>query len=347
MNYNTKKGQLTIVERRIIEKMIKKKFSQSEIAREIGFNRSTVKREIERGSKEEEVEIKSNCKNVPLTKIEKVYRSEYAQKARDEKRKESCKRFNTFKEAGYIKFIEDLVLGDRKLSLDSANAEARRAGFRGVSTKTLYNWVYGRLMKIEKMDLLLAVRRKAPNKVKVQKREYGKKIDERPENANNREEFGHWEGDSIIGAEQKGQIITLLERKRRIGLMFKFNDKRAENMITVLEILRERYKEDYAKIIKSITFDNGSEFAYSERMEATGIRVYYAHAYSSWERGSNENFNGIVRRFIPKGTSIIELTQEDIERINHYINTIPRKILRYKTALEMFREETDKIQATA
>jgi IS30 family transposase len=208
----------------------------------------------------------------------------------------------------------------------------------------LYNWIEGGPMKVKNGDLLLKVRRKQPTKVKEQKRRYGKSIDERSEKANTREEFGHWEGDSIIGKDRRGHVITLLERKRRVGLMFKFDKMRAKNMVTVLRILQGRYRKQFREIFKSITFDNGSEFAYNKEMSRY-TKVYYAHAYRSCERASNENFNGIVRRFIPKGSDITALSQDDIDRINHWINTLPRRLLGYKTALEMFRQETDKLSA--
>jgi len=100
-----------------------------------------------------------------------------------------------------------------------------------------------------------------------------------------------------------------------------------------------KYGEDYSKIFKTCTFDNGSEFADSTGMEDTGTTVYYAHPYSSFERGTNENWNGIVRRFIPKGSSFDNLTEEDLQRISHYINTMPRKRFGYKTPLDLWHEQ--------
>lgn len=122
--------------------------------------------------------------------------------------------------------------------------------------------------------------------------------------------------------------------------MFKFDKMDADNIVDVLLKLKQRYGERFKDIFKSITFDNGSEFAYYEKMKAVVPQIYYAHAYCSCERGSDENFNGLVQRFIPKGKDFRDLTDADIDRINHWINTIPRKLLGYKTALEIFREKT-------
>ena len=340
MKNSTKYRHLTRGDREVIGALSRQGISQAEIARRIGIHRSTVSREIGRGSEAEEIEIKTTKKYLPLTETVMRYEAKKAQAGSEERRRESCKRYKTFKEPGYVKFIDELILSDpRRYSPDTANEMARRAGYKGVSTKTLYNWIEGGLLKVKNIDLLLKLTRKPKAKVKVQKRKYGKSIDERPEKANSREEFGHWEGDSVVGKEHSGQILTLVERQKRIGLMFKFNEMRAENAVTVLKGLRLRYGEAFREIFKSITFDNGSEFAYNEEMSRY-TEIYYAHAYRSCERGSNENFNGIIRRFIPKGKDITDLSQDDIDRINHWINTMPRKILGYKTPLELFRLET-------
>lgn len=342
-----KKGQhLTIVERKIIERLLKLKVPPKEIAEAIGISESTLSSERRRGEKKverivREKELKRNYYQGGETVVrEWVYIATAAQADADAKKSSSVKHFKIFNEPGYVELVEELVLSNPKqYSPDTANAEARKRGFKGVSTKTLYNWIEAGLLKIQPMDLLLKVRRKPPSKIRIQKREYGKSIDERPETVKNREEFGHFEGDSIVGKDHKGQIITLVERKTRTGYMFVFKDRKAKNMVSVLRKLKKRYGEQFCRIFKSITFDNGSEFAYNEKMSRY-CEIYYAHAYRSCERASNENYNGIVRRFIPKSSDITVLRQRDIERVNHYINTMPRKILGYKTALEMFASET-------
>ena len=342
-----KKGQhLEYSDRRVIERLLKKGIRSKEIAETIGIAQSTLSEERRRGERKvtrikRERELKRNYYHGKETEVEEwEYSAAAAQEKADKLKANSVKHYKIFKETGYIELVESLILSNPKLnSPDIANAKAKKQ-FKGVSTKTLYNWIEAGLLRIKPIDLLLKVKRKARSKVRVQKREYGKSIEERAKEVENRDEFGHFEGDSIVGKDGKGQIITLVERKYRIGFMFKFNERKAKNMVTVLQILKKRYGDKLKEIIKSITFDNGSEFAYNKKMSRY-TKIYYAHAYSAWERGSNENFNGIVRRFIPKGSDIMKLKQSDIERINHYINTMPRKILKYKTPLEMFREETN------
>lgn len=342
-----KKGQhLDNADRKIIEQLLKQGTKAKDIAAAIGVSPSVISEERRRGEVLfkriiREKELKRNYYHGKETVVEEwLYVAKVAQADADLKKANSIKRFKIFKESGYVDFIDSLILSDpKRYSPDVANQIAKQNGFNGVSTKTLYNWIEAGLMKVKSIDLLLKVKRKPMSKIRQQKRKYGKSIDERPKEVETREEFGHWEGDSLIGKEQKGQIITLVERKYRIGFMFKFNDKLAKNMVSVLRKLKKQYGNLFKEIFKSITFDNGSEFAYNKQMSRY-TNIYYAHAYRSCERASNENYNGIVRRFIPKGSDFTTLSQADIERINHYINTMPRKVLGYKTSLELFRLET-------
>jgi IS30 family transposase len=340
------KGQhLDWSSRKIIESLLRKGLSRKEIGEAVDIAQSTLTDEIRRGEVKvirvvKEPPLKRNYYHGKTTVTETLeYNAKFAQEDADKKKIKSVKHFRVFAEKGYIEFIENLVLDNpKKYSPDTANSTARKVGFKGVSTKTLYNWIEWGLLKIKPLDLLLKTKRKPRSKIRKQKREYGKSIDERPQAAEKREEAGHWEGDSIVGAEHKGQLITLVERKHRIVIMALFRQMRAENMVILLRRLKKQYGERFREIFKSITFDNGSEFAYNKKMSKY-TDIYYAHAYSSWERGSNENLNGIIRRFIPKGTDITKLTQEQIEHIGNVINTMPRKILGYKTAQESFSSE--------
>jgi len=159
---------------------------------------------------------------------------------------------------------------------------------------------------------------------------YLKSIDERPPEIEAREEFGHWEGDGIVGEGQQGHLITLVEGKLGIGLLFNAGNRNQEKIVEIMDGLQIEYGKYFKDIFKSITLDNGSEFSDSTGIEKGGRTVaYYAHPYSSFKRGTNENWNGIVRRFIPKGSSFEKLTDMDMRRISHYINTLPRKRFGY------------------
>lgn len=350
-NTITRKYQhICYTQRKVIEILLRKGFGQSQVAKELCLSASSISREVTRGWKTEtrvvkERPMKRNYYHGKETTVEiSYYSADVAQRKSDENSRRSVKHFKTFSEDGYAEFVEELILSNPKLySLDTANHLAKEKGYKGVSTRTLYNWVALGLLRVKNLDLLLKCRRKVKKKVKVQKRFYGESIDNRPKEANNREEIGHFEGDSIIGKDHKGQIITFVDRKARKSYVFKFKRKEAKNVVKALLKLKKRNGENFTKIFKSITFDNGSEFAYSKSMERLGVKIYYAHAYCSWERGSNENFNGLIRRFFPKGTDFNKVREKDLQQVNRMINNLPRKILGWKTATEVFDQELEKI----
>ena len=169
-----------------------------------------------------------------------------------------------------------------------------------------------------------------------------KSIEYRPEEANKREEYGHWEGDLVIGTKTKGAVLfTLTERKTREEIIMKLSDKTAESVAKALDKLERKYRKKFYRKFKTITFDNGPEFKKWERLEKScrrnkkRISVYYAHPYCSGERGSNENNNRLIRRFIPKGKDITPITEEYIQKIEDWINNLPRPMFGFKTALEV------------
>jgi len=170
----------------------------------------------------------------------------------------------------------------------------------------------------------------------------GKSISERPERVNNREEQGHWEMDLVVGST-KPCLLVMTERATRKELLFKVNNKEQSEVVAVLDRLERELKSDFTRIFKSFTTDNGSEFINSQLIERsclyknkTRTAIYYAHPYSSWERGSNENANKLIRRFIPKGSDIGSFSNEEIKRIELWINNYPRKIFNYKSANDAY-----------
>mgnify|MGYP000907111607 CR=1 FL=1 len=165
----------------------------------------------------------------------------------------------------------------------------------------------------------------------------GRSIEERPPDIENREEYGHWEMDCVVGSG-KACLLVMTERKSRQELIYKMPAKTQECVIEVIDRLERRYKSKFQKIFKSFTMDNGSEFLDMENLERSCLKAgikrttcYYAHPYSSWERGSNENQNKLIRRFVPKGLNIGKLTSKDIKRIENWMNNYPRRILGYKS----------------
>lgn len=166
----------------------------------------------------------------------------------------------------------------------------------------------------------------------------GKSITERPKEANDRTEQGHWEIDLVVGKKgTKPVILTLVERKTRKSLYVLVKNKTQTEVIAAIERARRRVGGNFDDVIKTITADNGSEFLDSEAIKKAAKcgEVYYAHPYSSWERGSNENSNRILRRFVPKGMDIGKLTEKELQQIEDWVNNYPRKIFGYKSANQM------------
>lgn len=160
-------------------------------------------------------------------------------------------------------------------------------------------------------------------------------IDERPEVVENRERFGDWEVDTVLGKQGTGALVTLAERKSRMYLVRKVAAKRAADVRdAVIDMLKP-----YAASVRTITADNGSEFVEHKAIaDALNIDFYFAHPYSSWERGLNENFNGLLRQYIPKGIDLHLVSDEDVRRAEKRLNLRPRKCLGYRQPEAVFRE---------
>jgi IS30 family transposase len=347
-----KREHLNIAERKIIERMLREGANKGEIARALYRDKSTIKREVKRGSVSQRRQNPYASRNplVPDYIEELEYFWDVGQRVYEQRRQNCGAKIKIVACAEMINFVEEKILGEEKWSPDAAIGYAKvNALYPGqtFSTKTFYNWIDDGLVKVKNLDLLLKVRRKPKRKRRERKKELGKSIEQRPAIAGTREEFGHWEGDGIVGKAQKGHLITLVERKLGIGLLFNVGNKKSERIKEVIDRLQAQFAGHFSDVFKTITFDNGSEFAASDDIEAGGrTKVYYAHPYSSWERGTNENWNGIVRRFIPKGSSFNKLTEKDMNRISHYINTMPRKRFGYKTPLQLWEKEISAILST-
>jgi IS30 family transposase len=252
-----------------------------------------------------------------------------------------------------------LKLGnDHKLALDIeekilggfspyAAIEAIKQSGKTYKTSICYKTVYNYL----DADLFLNISNKdLPVKRDGKKRDYNKirpaynnrkgtSISERPAEIENRDEYGHWEMDTVVGkAGTKTALLVLSERMTREELIFKLASKSQAEVIRCLNRLERKHGSRFSEKFKTITCDNGCEFLDFEGLEKSARRkgsrtkIYFAHPYSAWERGTNENTNRLIRRFIPKGTDIAAFGKQEIKRIEHWINNYPRRILGGRSA---------------
>ena len=332
---------ITVKERYQIEILLKEKKRPSEIARLLGKHKRTIEREIARGT--------VRMLNHDLTYVDK-YCADTAERIYREKaaNKGACLKIGHDHELA--NYIEKKIIQE-KYAPDAVIGEIRAKSLKfktSICTKTLYNYIDKEIFaNITNKDLPVkrAPRKNRHKRVRVAHNNLkGTSIEERPEAADTREEAGHWEMDCIVSGKGKGKaaLLVLTERKSRKEIIRKIPEKTQRSVKKALDRLEMEYGARFPRVFKTITVDNGSEFLNSAELEnsarRSGIRrtqIYYAHPFSAWERGSNENANKLIRRFIPKGTDISKLKQKDIRRIENWMNNYPRKIHGYRSANEM------------
>ena len=342
-NYITehRKGQhLTNEERHIIEvRFNKDKWSIYAIAKELGRPYNTVKYEIERGT--------VHLYNGKVSK----YKAEVGYAVYLEHRQECRRKYRCLETAAFLEYVSKHFKED-SWSLDvCANRAIADGTFqrdKTVCTKTLYNYVDQNLLPIKNIDLPEKLRRNTKqHRNRENRRNLGRSIEERPESVDSREEFGHWEIDSVLGrkSEKEPAVVALTERKIRNSIWLKVKDHSAESVDEALDKLLFTFGDKYHEVFKTITSDNGSEFANLSRLEDKGIEIYFTHPYTSCEKGTVECHNRMLRRFIPKGKSIDDYTADEIMIFADFINGLPRKLLGYHTPEELFDAELDRIYA--
>lgn len=330
-----------------METLLNAGHSKEEIAEQLHFHRSTIYREYNKG--------KYIHRNSDYTEEER-YSSDLGQKAHDYAQEGKGRALKIGNDRELAEYIEDKIVNDR-FSPEAALADVERSGIKfktTISLRTLYRYIdNGIFLKLTNKDLPIKSKKKKHNKkVQVQKRaSAGESIENRPEEAKDREIFGHWEMDTVKGKRgvTKSCMLVLTERKTRDEIIIKMKDQGAASVVEALDRLERKYGDMFCKIFRSITVDNGVEFADYEGLERSVLKegkrtfVFYCHPYSSWERGTNENNNRLIRRHIPKGVDFEDTTDAEIAYIEEWINNYPRGIFDYKTSAELFEEEIRKL----
>lgn len=345
MEYNNitinsrKNKHLNDFERGQIQILHKKRYSPYKIAVELNRSSNTIRNELKRGTV---IQIK-NDKEV------EIYYPDTGKAVYEKRRKNSKKPYKTLACSNFLDYVYDKYINDN-WSLDAICGYAKRHGLfpdEILCTKTLYNYVDLGLLKIKSIDLPLKVRRSLSNKRKRKiKRELGKSIEERPLEVEDRKTFGNWEIDTVVPKKKKEEpaLVTITERKTRMEIILKIERKNANLVNRSLEKLLSSIKTP-KEIFKSITSDNGLEFASLTKLEKNLVSdIYYCHPNNPQERGSNEKHNSLIRRFLPKGKSLLDYEENHYLKIMNWMNNLPRKILNYRTPLEAFVEELNKLE---
>jgi IS30 family transposase len=331
-----KNKHLNAFERGQIQLLNSEGLSAYSIGKRLDRASNTIRNELTRGTV---TQIKSN-------KIVNIYYPDTGQLVYETHRKNCGTKFKFLQCEDFIKHVTDLFF-NKSQSLDAVCGAARRHKIfpqsQMVCTKTLYNYVDVGLLAIANIDLPLKVKRTTKAvRIRHHKKNLGTSIDDRPTYINDRSEFGHWEIDTVIGKKDKSEavLLTMTERMTRKEIIRKIPGRTAEAVQAALLNLASEAGECFSKVFKSITADNGSEFAEISSLEKTlATRVYFAHPYTSCERGTNERHNGLIRRFIPKGCRMSHYSIEAISRVQNWCNTLPRKILKYLTPDEAFEDQ--------
>lgn len=333
-----------------METLLNKGHSKREVAEYLNVHRSTIYREIKRGE--------YMHRNPDYTESVR-YSCDKGQQTHDWNAQGKGRSLKIGKDVKLAEFIEDKIVEDG-YSPEASLAAVKRSGLKFktmISVRTLYRYIdHGLFLRLTNKNLPVKGRKKKKNKtVHVQKRaSAGTSIEQRPEEVKSREIFGHWEMDTVKGKKgvTKSALLVLTERKTRKEIICKLEDQKAESVVTALDYLERKWGNMFSKIFKSITVDNGVEFSYFEEMERSALDpekkrtyLFYCHPYSSWERGSNENQNRLIRRHVPKGEDFDDKQDEEIAYIEKWINTYPRRMFGFQCSDELFEEEMKKVFA--
>ena len=342
--YLRKGKHLNRDERIQIEGLRKAGHPPSQIALLLGRHVRTIERELERGCVEH--------LNSDLIRT-KVYNADRAQDVHD---------LNASAKGPSVKLkahsaAEELIrlhIVHKRQAPEVVAALMKSAGMEGaVCARTIYTYIDKGWISGVSNDSLWEKRKRGRKHNSLYRKAKriaapGHGIADRPAEVEAREEAGHWEIDLVVGGTGQGTaaLLTLVERKSREMIVRKIAGKTQRAVQRALNgIERAMGAEGFRAVFKTLTADNGSEFLDVEALECSVFggshrtRVYYAHPYSSWERGSNENGNRMVRRFVPKGSDISKFTRKQISSFEGWINNYPRKILGFRTAEEMFIQQ--------
>jgi len=322
--------RLTLKERIQIETLLEENKSKSYIAKTLKRARSTITREVNKW-------VQTDKDKYSAELAYWCAKDDYLNKRNTDKIS-IHKKLRLYVYKGLLsQWTPEQIAG--KLKLEYPNDP-----IMSISHESIYRYIYTQPQaRLNKKLINLLVRKKTRRRPPKKRRGTGSKIinqisiDSRPKHIHLREEVGHWEGDLVIGKNHKSAIGTIVERKTRFTLIIQLKSKKAMEVANEFSKILNKLNPIYKK---TMTYDNGIEMARHEKItKKTGMKIYFAHPYSSWERGTNENTNGLIRRHLPKGTDFNQISRKQLLNIQEKLNNRPRKIIGYKTPKEMMDNE--------
>lgn len=332
-------SQLTMNERHVIDRLHLRGFKQATIARATGRSPSTISRELQRNH---------GCHRCPpLGHMTGYIAGEADRKAHARRTAALARRVKIADNplgdavrAGLRQYWSPQQIAER-LKLDHPNAPAPGTPGLRISHEAIYQWVYRQARRGEHWHRQLRRahkrrRPRIPRRKQAQPRfAHAVSIDQRPPIANSRIRVGDWESDTVVGCRRSRAVLaTHVERTSRYVLIRKLPNARAA---TFNHAMIDAFADVPPAHRLSMTCDNGSEFARPRRLQKKlGLQIYFAHPHSPWQRGTNENLNGLLRQFFPKGCDLRQVRHQQVAEVQRLLNNRPRKCLNYRTPAEVF-----------
>ncbi len=345
----TRKGKKNIsyTQRLILEDCLNAKIKVKTIAEKLGLCRSAIYKEIKRGEYSRKVYQSTDYIGEKRYKFVRSYSANVAQ---DRYRLNASAKGAPIKlgnDYAFADYVEKRIIND-KLSPAAVLGEVKRNHLfqTEISKTTLYRYISsGVFLNLQLKHLPFAPRKKRYRKTVAKRAPKGTSIEKRPTEISERNSFGHWEMDCVLGKKtSKDTLLVLSERLSRYELIFKIPNRQTLSVVRVLDSVEKRFgKYRFRKIFKSITVDNGVEFSDFDGLERSSFdpgqkrtSVFYCHPYSSYERGTNERINRDIRRLLPKGTDFSKVSNKSVRFVESWVNSYPRKIFDFASSKDIF-----------
>ena len=322
-----KYSRLSFQERIEIEKLLSNKKSITTIALALNSHKSTIQRDVKR------------LKKMPYTTLDATWQ---AVNLSSNRRSGKCKIKQCIELENYVLEKQKKKWSPRQISVSLSMAFPNNNA-RQLSHEAIYFYIYVHAKPELKTELIRELRQQRKYRGNVRRGKDKRttikdpvRIDERPIEVIGREVPGHWEGDLVMGKDRKSAIGTLNERSSRTVILVHL---KAKDATAVRKAFEQEFKSIPTQMKKTLTYDNGTEMAQHKLFtKNTKIQVYFAHPYSPWERPTNENSNGLIRHYFPKGTDFSEVSKKELKRVQNELNERPRDVLNWKTPKDVFDE---------